>query len=113
MIADRGRLRTMLASLVRTLHVGVLADCFFDPGAAACLKQATNIDGKMPPTALCKPTRCPNACITARHRPAWSRSAEDATTLLKEKRLSPLQRTTVKQDLQRIEAVLDGLDRRI
>lgn len=113
MIADRGRLRTMLASLARTLHVGVLADCFFDPGTAACLKQATNVDGKMPLTALCQPTRCPNACITARHRPAWSRSAEDAKTLLKEKHLSPLQRTTVKQDLQRIEAVLDGLDRRI
>ncbi|AZO59404.1 MAG: integrase [Mesorhizobium sp.] len=112
MIADRGRLRTMLASLARTLHVGVLADCFFDPGTAACLKQATNIDGKMPLTALCQPTRCPNACITARHRPAWSRSAEDAKTLLKEKRLSPLQRTIMKQDLQRIQAVLDGLDRR-
>ena len=31
MFADRARLRTMLASLARTLHVGVLADCFFDP----------------------------------------------------------------------------------
>lgn len=49
----------MLASLARTLHVGVLADCFSDPGTAACLKQATNIDGKMPLTALCQPTRCP------------------------------------------------------
>src|SRR5271169_1846851 len=39
MFADRARLRTMLASLARTLHVGVLADCFFDPGAALCLKQ--------------------------------------------------------------------------
>ena len=28
MIADRPRLRTMLASLARTLHVGPLADCF-------------------------------------------------------------------------------------
>ncbi|QPB24243.1 integrase [Rhizobium sp. 007] len=112
MIADRARLRTMLASLARTLHVGVLADCFFDPGTAICLKQATKNDGKMPLTALCQPTRCPNACITARHRPAWSRSAEDAKTLLREKRLSPLQRTIVKQDLQRIEAVLGGLDRR-
>ncbi len=66
MIADRARLRTMLASLARTLHVGVLADCFFDPGTAACLKQATGAKG--PLTALCQPTLCPNACITARHR---------------------------------------------
>lgn len=111
MIADRARLRTMLASLARTLHVGVLADCFFDPGTALCLKQATNVDNKMPLTALCQPTRCPNACITARHRPAWSRSADDARALLKEKRLSPLQRSIVKQDLERIEAVLDGIGR--
>ncbi|MGO4656585.1 hypothetical protein AB4Z34_17670 [Ensifer sp. 2YAB10] len=111
MIADRVRLRTMLASLARTLHVGVLADCFFDPGTAICLKQATKNDGKMPLTALRQPTRS-NACITARHRPAWSRSAEDAKISLREKRLSPLQRTIVKQDLQRIEAVLGGLDRR-
>ncbi|ASY74268.1 hypothetical protein SF83666_a46820 (plasmid) [Sinorhizobium fredii CCBAU 83666] len=32
----------------------MLADCFFDPGTAACLKQAT--DAKGPLTALCQPT---------------------------------------------------------
>ena len=37
-LADRARLRTLLASLARTLHVGVLADCFFDPATALCLK---------------------------------------------------------------------------
>ena len=112
MIADRARLRTMLASLARTLHVGVLAVCFFDPGTALCLKQATNADNnKMPLTVLCQPTRCPNACITARHRPAWARSADEARAVLKEKRLSSLQRSALQQDLARIEAVLDDIDR--
>lgn len=74
-----------------------------------CLKQATNIDSKMPLTALCQPTRCPNACVTARHRLAWARYADDARSLLKEKRLSPLQRSIVKQDLERIEAVIEGI----
>nr|WP_157357696.1 integrase [Mesorhizobium metallidurans] len=108
MIADRARLRTMLASLARTLHVGVLADCFFDPGTAACLKQATG--ARAPLTALCQPTLCPNACITARHRPAWARSAEEATSLLKEKRLSQLQRSILQQDLDRSMAVLNSID---
>lgn len=108
MIADRARLRTMLTSLARTLHVGVLADCFFDPGTAACLKQAT--DAKGPLTALCQPTLCPNACITARHRPAWARSAQEARNLLKEKRLSPLQRSILQQDLERMMAVLTSID---
>jgi hypothetical protein len=39
MIADRPRLRTMLGSLARTLHVGPLADCFFDPATALCLNR--------------------------------------------------------------------------
>ena len=108
MLADRARLRTMLASLARTLHVGVLADCFFDPGTAVCLKQATGVKG--PLTALCQPTHCPNACITARHRPAWARSAQEAADLLKEKRLSTLQRSILQQDLERARKVLAGID---
>ncbi|WP_095204694.1 integrase [Mesorhizobium carmichaelinearum] len=108
MIADRARLRTMLASLARTLHVGVLADCFFDPGTAACLKRATGAKG--PLTALCQPTLCPNACITARHRPVWARSAQEAATLLKEKRVSQLQRSILQQDLERARKVLDSID---
>ena len=59
--------------------------------------------------ALCEPTRCPNACITARHRPAWARASDDAKALLKEKRLSELQRTALTQDIRRIEGVLDGI----
>lgn len=109
MIADRARLRTMLASLARTLHVGVLADCFFDPGIAACLKQGTGAKG--PLTALCQPTLCPNACITARHRAAWVRSAHEAASLLKEKRLSQLQRSILQQDLERARTVLNGIDK--
>jgi hypothetical protein len=109
MIADRGRLRTLLASSARTLHVGILADCFFDPSTALCLKNATEPDRSAPLVALCEPTRCPNACITARHRPVWARAAEDARILLREKRLSELQRVALCRDLDRIEAVLDGI----
>lgn len=110
MIADRARLRTMLASLARTLHIGVLADCFFDPGTAMCLKQASNVDNKLPLTALCQPTRCPNACITARHRPAWAGAAADAEALLREKRLSEPQRVVLRRDLERFQVVLRGID---
>jgi hypothetical protein len=110
MVADRARLRTLLASLARTLHVGFLADCFFDPATAVCLKHATNTDAKVPLTALCQPTRCPNACITARHRPAWAKAAADAAALLKEKRLAEPQRIALRQDLARFRAVLDGID---
>ncbi len=100
----------MLASVARTFHVGVLADCFFDPGAAMCLKQMSGVDSKMPLAALCHPTRCPNACITTRHRPAWARSANECKAFLKEKRLSSLQRAALQKDLERIESVLENID---
>ena len=111
MIADRSRLRTLLATIARTLHVGILADCFFDPASAVCLRSATDPDRSAPILALCEPTRCPNACMTARHRPAWSRAAADARAMLAEKRLSPLQRGALVQDLRRIETVLEGISR--
>jgi len=109
MIADRGRLRTLLASNARRLHVGILADCFFDPATALCLRQATDPDRTAPTLALCEPNKCPNACITARHRPHWARAANDAKSLLREKRLSGPQRAALTQDLHRIEAVLNGI----
>ncbi len=109
MIADRARLRAMLASLARTLHVGVLADCFFDPSTALCLKHAEEPDRSAPFVALCEPTHCPNACITERHKPVWAQAADDARTLLREKRLSALQRSALRRDLDRIEAILDGI----
>ena len=70
--------------------------------------RTTERDRAAPMIALCEPTRCPNACITERHRPAWARAADDARAFLKEKRLSELQRTALTQDIRRIEAVFDG-----
>lgn len=109
MMADRARLRALLASVARTLHVGLLADCFFDPSTALCLKQATESERSTPLVALCQPTRCPNACITTRHQSVWGRAAEEARILLREKRLSELQRVALRRDLDRIEAILDEI----
>ena len=110
MIADRARLRVMLASVARTFHVGPLADCFFDPATALCLKRVTTPDRAQPLTALCEPTRCPNACITVRHRPAWERAAADARAHLRERRISDLQRQALQRELDRLTAVIAGID---
>jgi hypothetical protein len=110
MIADRARLRVMLASAARTFHVGVLADCFFDPATALCLKRVTTPDPAQPLTTLCEPTRCPNACITARHRPVWEQAAHEVRTLLKERRLSDLQHAALTTELHRLTAVIEATD---
>ena len=103
-MADRGRIRTMLSDLARTLHVGILADCFFDPLTAVCLQTAT--DQTKPQISLCQPTKCPNACIRARHLPAWQKAEEEVNALLKEKRLSALQRTSLRAERTRIRGVI-------
>ena len=59
--------------------------------------------------AQCRPDHCPNSCITSRHRPVWAQAADDAKLLLREKRLSELQRTALRRDLDRIEAVIDRI----
>ena len=110
MMADRGRLRVLLIDAARTLHVGVLADCFFEPATAVCLHRATASDRTAPMISLCEPARCPNACITRRHRPVWERTADDARAFLKEKRLSGLQRAALTRELHRIETILAGVE---
>lgn len=109
-VADRARLRTLLKDLARTLHVGPLADCFFDPAHALCLKCATDVERDTPAMALCEPTHCPNACFTARHRPVWAKARDDTKLLLKEKRLSRAQRTILKADIARYEHVIAAVD---
>lgn len=67
-VVDDARVKAMLASVGRTYHAGALADCFFEPATALCLKQATG-DARLPLVSVCEPTQCPNACITAPHAP--------------------------------------------
>lgn len=48
MIADRVILHMLLAGLARTLHVGILVDCLFDPSLAVWLKFKSGPDRVAP-----------------------------------------------------------------
>lgn len=98
LVADNGRVRAMLGHLARTLHVGYLNDCFFEPATALCLAQSQQTKKAAPMLSNCAPDRCPNSCITARHLPAWEASIADADELLRNKRLSPFQREALQRD---------------
>ncbi|QFZ20448.1 hypothetical protein [Saccharothrix syringae] len=58
-VADEPRLRTMLVHLTKTLHPGVLNDCFFNAATAMCVKRATIIGRPVPQHNMC--LRCSNA----------------------------------------------------
>lgn len=100
-VADRKRLKAMLAHLARTLHVGYLNDCFFDPLTALCLREAEKPSASAPVLSRCAPDRCPNACLVERHLPPWETSIAQAEELLADKRLSPLQREALRSDNKR------------
>ena len=102
-IADAARVRAMLAHVAKTLFVGVLSDCFFDPATALCLNGKT--EAATPAMAQCRPDR-PNPCITSRHRPLWAKAIADGEDLLKTKRLSDLQREAIERDIARCRAAI-------
>ena len=108
-IVDRQRIRTMLQFLGRTLHVGFLNDCFFEPAAAMCLERSGASNRSAPRLSHCSPDRCPNSCITRRHLPAWERSVAETQMLLKNSRLSSLQRKILIDEGARIQALVAPL----
>jgi hypothetical protein len=91
-IADPARLRAMLRHLARTLHVGFLNDCFFEPASALCLPRTPVEQRRAPVLSHCSPDRCPNSCIATRHLPPWTASIADGDAMLRDTHLSPLQR---------------------
>jgi integrase len=103
-IADPACVRAMLAHVAKTLFVGVMNDCFFDPATALCLNGKT--EAATPAMAQCRPDRCPNSCIARHHRPLWAKAIADGEELLKTRRLSPLQREAIEMDLKRYRNVL-------
>ncbi|MET4260860.1 hypothetical protein ABIC09_005825 [Bradyrhizobium sp. S3.12.5] len=112
-IVDAQRLRSMLGHLGRTLHVGLLADCFFDPDTALCLDHDNaTTDRTVPALSHCRPDRCPNACVTRRHLAPWQASIMEGEQMLQDRRLSSLQRQVLTEDNERkrrlIAPLLEG-----
>jgi integrase len=103
-IADPARVRAMLAHVAKTLFVGVLNDCFFDPATALCLNGKTQ--AATPAMAQCQPDRCPNSCISNQHRPMWLKAIADGDGLLERKGLSPNQRTAIENDIRRYRSAI-------
>ncbi|MER6170691.1 hypothetical protein [Streptosporangium sp. NPDC001681] len=66
-VGNPTRLRTMLTHLAKTLHPGVLNDCFFQAATAVCVKRAKIIGRPVPQHNMC--LRCPNARRSSVHLP--------------------------------------------
>ncbi|CCF00732.1 hypothetical protein SFHH103_06273 (plasmid) [Sinorhizobium fredii HH103] len=74
-----------------------------DPLPPTKVRRQLRLRSERTATALsrCSPDRCPNACLTARHREPWQASIAEGEGLLAGGRLSPLQREAITRDNER------------
>lgn len=115
-VAGDRRERTMLEHLARTLHPGLLNDCFFKAETAGCAHhQQPGASGTSPLPLISACVRCPNAYVTTRHAPALREAraqiADRLTIAEKAAVMPPLQHEAFLQrldDLDRFAAPLDN-----
>ncbi|MET8101509.1 hypothetical protein ABZV29_34435 [Streptomyces sp. NPDC005236] len=79
-VASPARLRTMLRHLTKTLHPGVLNDCFYQAATAVCRKRAKALGRPVPLHNMC--LNCPNARRSAVHLPRLTTARDQALTVL-------------------------------
>nr|WTB12192.1 hypothetical protein OG546_49300 [Streptomyces antimycoticus] len=108
MVVDERRLHAMLKASARTLHIGTLNDCYYQPETALC---RTPRGGDRPMLNSCRPDRCGNSTITARHRNGWEAALGDTERALAFVGLSDLQRTALREQLNEVTKVIEGIDR--
>lgn len=78
-VTDGPRLRTMLRHLTKTLHPGVLNDCFFNAATAVCVKRVTTIGRALRRHKMC--LTCSNARRSSIHLPRLQAARDQADQL--------------------------------
>ncbi|GAA2246726.1 integrase [Streptomyces atrovirens] len=113
-VASPSRLRTLLHHLTKTLHPGVLNDCFYQAETAVCRKRAKPLGRPVPMLDMCM--RCPNSRRSAIHVPRLERAHDMAESELGEAtglpRLQQLAITEHLATLTRLIAEIDHEDTR-
>ncbi|WP_369223194.1 hypothetical protein AB5J52_19315 [Streptomyces sp. R39] len=113
-VASPSRLRTLLHHLTKTLHPGVLNDCFYQAETAVCRKRAKPLGRPVPMLDMCM--RCPNSRRSAVHLPRLERAQDMAQSELGEAtglpRLQQLAITEHLATLTRLIAEIDHEDTR-
>ncbi|MEU9303372.1 hypothetical protein [Streptomyces sp. NPDC048269] len=92
------RLRAMLNNLTRTLHPGLLNDCFHQAETAVCNKRAKSVGRPLPMLSMC--LQCPNSRRSAIHLPRLARARDLAHQDFSDlDTLPPLQRIAITEHL--------------
>jgi hypothetical protein len=108
-VASPTRLRTLLHHLTKTLHPGVLNDCFYQAETAVCRKRAKPLGRPVPMLDMCM--RCPNSRRTAVHMPRLERARDMAQAELGEATGLPhLQQLAITEHLATLTRLIAEID---
>ncbi|MBT2491815.1 hypothetical protein J7E96_25455 [Streptomyces sp. ISL-96] len=108
-VASPARLRTLLQHLTKTLHPGVLNDCFYQAETAVCRKRAKPLGRPVPMLDMCM--RCPNSRRTAVHMPRLERARAMAQAELGEATgLPQLQQLAIAEHLATLTRLIAEID---
>ncbi|MFF4174210.1 hypothetical protein [Streptomyces sp. NPDC001744] len=102
--ASPERLRTMLRHLSRTLHPGVLNDCFHQPATAVCEKRFRGLGRPLPMLNMC--LTCPNSHRSSVHLPRLRQTRDSAADELGDARGLPAHQQSA---MSHFTATLDSL----
>lgn len=108
-VASPSRLRTLLHHLTKTLHPGVLNDCFYQAETAVCRKRAKPLGRPVPMLDMCM--RCPNSRRSAVHLPRLERAHDMAESELGEATGLPrLQQLAITEHLATLTHLIAEID---
>ncbi|WP_324783181.1 hypothetical protein [Streptomyces sp. H51] len=108
-VASPSRLRTLLLHLTKTLHPGVLNDCFYQAETAVCRKRAKPLGRPVPMLDMCM--RCPNSRRSAVHVPRLERAHDMAESELGEATGLPrLQQLAITEHLATLTRLIGEID---
>lgn len=106
-VASPARLRTMLEHLTKTLHPGVLNDCFYRRETAVCAKGAPARTRPLPMLNMC--SACPNARRSRVHLGRLTLARDQSRRILGEaeaRPLPPLQRAALTGHAEQLERLI-------
>lgn len=92
----------------KNLYPGILNYCFFESETAMCLSDVHGLRDT-PVMSFCHPDRCPNSCISKKHKPIWEAAIIDVEALRRTSKLSVPQRVALEQEAKRMKRAIAHL----
>ncbi|MCG9093551.1 hypothetical protein [Laribacter hongkongensis] len=96
-----------LASTNKTLFVGNLNLCYFEPTKARCLRNSDIKD--TPILNRCEPENCKNACVTKRHLPLWTAQLKQVEDAICHPKVSVIAKQLLSKEASKIRKIVEDV----